>query len=69
MAPQATHILRVMTCLWFTLMFFTATTQSNGIGTFYTPPYQLSACYGLEDQGVMIAAASKALWNNGAACG
>ncbi|KAL7193713.1 hypothetical protein ACSBR2_025351 [Camellia fascicularis] len=28
-----------------------------------------SACYGYQDQWVMIAAASDALWNNGAACG
>lgn len=28
-----------------------------------------SACHGSEDQGVMIAAASEAIYNNGAACG
>lgn len=28
-----------------------------------------SACYGYEDHGVMIAAASEAIFNNGAACG
>ncbi|XP_047948866.1 putative EG45-like domain containing protein 1 [Salvia hispanica] len=28
-----------------------------------------SACYGSQDSGVMIAAASDALWNNGAICG
>jgi expansin (peptidoglycan-binding protein) len=28
-----------------------------------------SACYGYQDEGVMIAAASDALWENGAACG
>lgn len=28
-----------------------------------------SACYGNEDEGVMIAAASDAIWDNGAACG
>lgn len=28
-----------------------------------------SACYGYVDNGVMIAAASDALWNNGSACG
>lgn len=28
-----------------------------------------SACYGFEDQGTMIAAASDALWDGGAACG
>ncbi|XP_056167654.1 EG45-like domain containing protein [Syzygium oleosum] len=69
MALPATNVLRIVTCLWFTSMFFTATAQSNGIGTFYTPPYQPSACYGFEDQGMMIGAASKALWNDGGACG
>ncbi|CAI0394099.1 unnamed protein product [Linum tenue] len=39
-----------------------------GTATFYTT-YVPSACYGLEDQGVMIAAVSDPLWNNGAACG
>ncbi|PON76249.1 RlpA-like double-psi beta-barrel domain containing protein [Parasponia andersonii] len=43
--------------------------QETGIATFYTPPYQASSCYGFEDQGVMIAAASDAIYNNGAACG
>ncbi|KAG0488839.1 hypothetical protein HPP92_007650 [Vanilla planifolia] len=37
--------------------------------TFYTPPYLPSACYGFLDKGKMIAAASEALWDNGAACG
>ncbi|KAG6645611.1 hypothetical protein CIPAW_08G133800 [Carya illinoinensis] len=31
--------------------------------------YIPSACFGYEDQGVMTAAASDALWDNGAACG
>ncbi|CAL1358559.1 unnamed protein product [Linum trigynum] len=39
-----------------------------GTATFYTT-YVPSACYGFEDQGVMIAAVSDPLWNNGAACG
>ncbi|CAI0394097.1 unnamed protein product [Linum tenue] len=37
-----------------------------GTATFYTT---YVPCYGLEDQGVMIAAVSDPLWNNGAACG
>jgi hypothetical protein len=28
-----------------------------------------SACYGFQDEGTMIAAASDSLWNGGAACG
>ncbi|XP_038712228.1 EG45-like domain containing protein [Tripterygium wilfordii] len=39
-----------------------------GIATFYTE-YVPSACYGFEDQGVMIAAASPKIYNDGAACG
>lgn len=31
--------------------------------------YTASSCYGYQDQGVMIAAASDAIWNNRAACG
>uniref|UniRef100_A0A2N9HBJ7 Expansin-like EG45 domain-containing protein n=1 Tax=Fagus sylvatica TaxID=28930 RepID=A0A2N9HBJ7_FAGSY len=39
-----------------------------GTATYYTV-YVPSACYGYQDQGVMIGAASDALWENGAACG
>ncbi|WCJ30200.1 EG45-like domain containing protein [Euphorbia peplus] len=42
---------------------------AQGTSTFYTPPYVPSSCYGFEDKGVMIAAASDAIWNNRAACG
>ncbi|XP_021639606.2 EG45-like domain containing protein [Hevea brasiliensis] len=42
---------------------------AEGTATYYTPPYVPSACYGYENKGVMIAAASDALWNNRAACG
>ncbi|KAF7153399.1 hypothetical protein RHSIM_Rhsim01G0010500 [Rhododendron simsii] len=41
----------------------------QGYGTYYTPPYVPSACYGYQDEGVMIGAASDTLWNGGAACG
>ncbi|GAB4838187.1 hypothetical protein Ancab_027716 [Ancistrocladus abbreviatus] len=40
----------------------------SGIATYYTT-YVPSACYGYADQGVMIAAGSAALYNNGAGCG
>ncbi|XP_074369579.1 putative EG45-like domain containing protein 1 isoform X2 [Apium graveolens] len=40
----------------------------QGQATFYTN-YVPSACYGNHDSGVMIAAASDPLWNNGAICG
>ncbi|XP_034580914.1 EG45-like domain containing protein [Setaria viridis] len=42
---------------------------TRGFATFYTPSYTPSACYGYEDQGTMIAAASDAFWNGGEACG
>ncbi|XP_038696883.1 EG45-like domain containing protein [Tripterygium wilfordii] len=40
----------------------------TGTATFYTV-YVPSSCYGYEDQGVMIAAASPSIFNNRAACG
>ncbi|XP_041020464.1 EG45-like domain containing protein [Juglans microcarpa x Juglans regia] len=42
-----------------------ATAGTATVNTIYVP----SACFGYEDQGVMTAAASDALWDNGAACG
>ncbi|XP_022724978.1 EG45-like domain containing protein [Durio zibethinus] len=41
----------------------------KGTATFYTPPYVPSSCYGYDNEGVMIAAASDAIWDNRAACG
>ncbi|XP_002527539.2 EG45-like domain containing protein isoform X2 [Ricinus communis] len=41
----------------------------EGTATFYTPPYTPSSCYGNSNEGVMIAAASDAIWDNRAACG
>ncbi|EEF31528.1 EG45-like domain containing protein [Ricinus communis] len=56
--------------IWLTLLSssFKPYAQVPGTATYYTT-YLPSACYGYEDQGVMIAAASEAIWNNGAACG
>ncbi|XP_011025167.1 PREDICTED: EG45-like domain containing protein [Populus euphratica] len=60
----------VMTLLCFSLYFYPfALAQDSGTATFYTPPYVPSKCYGYEDQGVMIAAASEGIFNNGEACG
>ncbi|KAJ8751035.1 hypothetical protein K2173_016216 [Erythroxylum novogranatense] len=42
---------------------------AQGTATFYTPPYVPSSCYGNENKGVMIAAASDAVWDNRRACG
>ncbi|KAJ8617236.1 hypothetical protein MRB53_013422 [Persea americana] len=44
-------------------------TADTGTATFYTPPYVPSSCYGYQNDGVMIAAASDAIWDNRAACG
>ncbi|KAH7860993.1 hypothetical protein Vadar_020400 [Vaccinium darrowii] len=41
----------------------------QGIGTYYNPPYVPSACYGFQDNGVLVAGVSDAIWDNGAACG
>ncbi|KAL3747929.1 hypothetical protein ACJRO7_016707 [Eucalyptus globulus] len=70
MAPRATDlVLSLMTFLWFPILLFRASAQRYGIATFYTSPYKPSACYGFEDQGVMIAAASEAIWNGSTTCG
>lgn len=45
-----------------------ASLADQGTATYYTV-YTPSACYGNQDEGTLIAAASDALWNGGAACG
>ncbi|XP_062099724.1 EG45-like domain containing protein [Humulus lupulus] len=64
-------ILLTISCLCVNLMTLPSFvhSQETGTATFYTPPYQPSSCYGFEEQGVMIAAASDAIYNNGGACG
>ncbi|OWM77275.1 hypothetical protein CDL15_Pgr028912 [Punica granatum] len=67
---QGKNILAVVALIYFASSFIiSASADSNGIATYYTPPYVPSACYGFDVQGTMIAAASEALWKNGAACG
>ncbi|KAG6644203.1 hypothetical protein I3843_08G040400 [Carya illinoinensis] len=54
------------------MTIFTLTSVANaavGTATFYTPPYVPSSCYGFQNNGVMIAAASDVIWGNRAACG
>ncbi|XP_020547750.1 EG45-like domain containing protein [Sesamum indicum] len=41
----------------------------EGTATYNTPPYVPSSCDGYQNDGVMIAAASDAIWDNKAACG
>ncbi|XP_028775431.1 EG45-like domain containing protein [Neltuma alba] len=50
------------------LSLFSVASAISGTATFYTV-YVPSACYGFQDQGTMIAAASDPIYNNGAACG
>ncbi|CAL1385720.1 unnamed protein product [Linum trigynum] len=46
------------------------TGQWYGTASYYTPPYEPSACYGFEEQSGMFAAASETyLWEGGSACG
>ncbi|XP_022972169.1 EG45-like domain containing protein isoform X2 [Cucurbita maxima] len=51
------------------VLILTYAHADTGTATFYTPPYVPSACFGLEEQGTMIAAASEGIYNNGASCG
>ena len=50
---------------FFFLYKFVIQTQLN----YMLPFFSASSCYGYQDNGVMIAAASDALWGNKAACG
>nr|CAB3468847.1 unnamed protein product [Digitaria exilis] len=61
---KASAILLVATLLGLV----SASLADQGTATYYTT-YTPSACYGFTDEGTMIAAASEALWNGGAACG
>ncbi|KAG6597700.1 EG45-like domain containing protein, partial [Cucurbita argyrosperma subsp. sororia] len=51
------------------VLILTYAHADTGTATFYTPPYVPSACFGFEEQGTLIAAASEGIYNNGAACG
>ncbi|ESQ54166.1 hypothetical protein EUTSA_v10026568mg [Eutrema salsugineum] len=50
------------------VFLFSITYAVPGIATYYTS-YTPSACYGGTQEGVMIAAASDKLWDNGRVCG
>ncbi|CAH2077470.1 unnamed protein product [Thlaspi arvense] len=50
------------------VFLFSVAYATPGIATFYTT-YTPSACYGGTQEGVMIAAASDTLWDNGRVCG
>ncbi|XP_028775414.1 EG45-like domain containing protein [Neltuma alba] len=50
------------------LSLFSVASAISGTASYYTQ-YTPSACYGNQDEGTMIAAASDPIYNNGAACG
>ncbi|KAL6973408.1 EG45-like domain containing protein [Sarracenia purpurea var. burkii] len=58
-------LVMVVIAVWFTPVAYAV----DGTATYYTPPYVPSSCYGYQDNGVMIAAASDVIWDNRAACG
>ncbi|KAH7545249.1 hypothetical protein FEM48_Zijuj01G0073700 [Ziziphus jujuba var. spinosa] len=46
-----------------------AALAEQGTATFYKQPYTPSACFGQQDNGVLIAGASDQIWNARKACG
>ncbi|XP_059637082.1 EG45-like domain containing protein [Cornus florida] len=60
---QVVMVVGMLTCL------ATVAYAASGTATYYTPPYVPSSCYGYQNNGVMIAAASDVIWGNRAACG
>ncbi|KAG0544217.1 hypothetical protein BDA96_02G256500 [Sorghum bicolor] len=66
MPQKATSIVLAMVLVRLAMLSLAAGTTT---ATFYTPSYTPSACYGFQDKGTMIAAASEAFWNGGKACG
>ncbi|XP_050230846.1 EG45-like domain containing protein [Mercurialis annua] len=62
-------VLSVATLVLICFFFPKEALADQGTATFYTPPYIPSSCYGNSEEGVMIAAASDALWDDRAACG
>ncbi|CAL5399486.1 unnamed protein product [Camellia sinensis] len=63
----------VMMMLGMVICLATVAHAAQGTATYYGPPYKRmkylsSACYGNQDKGVMIAAASDAIWGK-AVCG
>nr|XP_017245634.1 PREDICTED: putative EG45-like domain containing protein 1 [Daucus carota subsp. sativus] len=66
MATSVMHLFTFISVV--SVMLSPAAYATPGTATFYTN-YVPSACYGDHDSGVMIAAASDPLWDNGAICG
>ncbi|KAL4654516.1 EG45-like domain containing protein [Castanea sativa] len=62
-------IIRALIMATMAICLISVANAAQGTATFYTPPYIPSSCYGNQNNGVMIAAASDAIWGNRAACG
>ncbi|KAL0340083.1 UNVERIFIED_CONTAM: EG45-like domain containing protein [Sesamum radiatum] len=60
---------RVVVVVIAAVSFASVAYADEGTATYYTPPYVPSSCNGYQNDGVMIAAASDAIWDNKAACG
>ncbi|XP_065849998.1 EG45-like domain containing protein [Euphorbia lathyris] len=68
--------MRVFIVIWMILCLTSISYAAQGIAVWYPnraspgrPPYTPSKCYGNNNNGVLVAGVSDALWNNGAACG
>ncbi|XP_027176407.1 EG45-like domain containing protein isoform X2 [Coffea eugenioides] len=61
--------MRVLMMIAMAASLVSVSYAATGTATFYPPPYVPSSCYGFQNNGVMIAAASDAIWGNRAACG
>ncbi|XP_035843833.1 EG45-like domain containing protein [Helianthus annuus] len=61
--------IRIYASILVVMSLLSLGSSETGIGTINNPPYLPSACYGFQDQGVMIAAVNQDLWQGGAACG
>ncbi|KDP45911.1 hypothetical protein JCGZ_15471 [Jatropha curcas] len=65
--------IRVAVMVGMVLCLASIANAAQGLAVWYSrkssPPYTPSKCYGNQDNGLMVAGVSDALWNNGAACG
>ncbi|XVF88060.1 hypothetical protein PTKIN_Ptkin19aG0018800 [Pterospermum kingtungense] len=68
MAEGARAAIMIMVMAMAAATLLSVASAIQGTATYYTPPYVPSSCNGYQDDGVMIAAASDAIWNNRAAC-
>ncbi|GMI80223.1 plant natriuretic peptide A [Hibiscus trionum] len=59
----------LMICMILCLLSSPVHVIQQGNAVFYDLHYVPSACYGIQDNGNMVAGVSGELWNNGGACG